>query len=155
MRQDKQSPEDTMLRTALENMRYKSCTPQDIDFLRTRIAGKGPNDPKLAQKRFRNVSIITALNAQKDKINELGCNRFAAENDQALTSFYSIDKWKDPDERKGQKGHGRQKQKPVDPARKKMYCHRIYSRYCGSNLMHRPISTYLPNSLCVWVCQSC
>ena len=73
MRQAQQSAEDSMLRTALENMRYKSCTPEDITFLRTRIAGKGPNDPKLAQKRFRNVSVITACNAQRDKINELGC----------------------------------------------------------------------------------
>jgi hypothetical protein len=119
MRQDKQSPEDTMLRAALENMRYKSCTPQDISFLRTRIAGKGPGDPKLAQKRFRNVSIITALNAQKDKINELGCDRFAAENNQTLTSFYSIDKWRNPDEGKGQKRHGRTNKNLVDPARKK------------------------------------
>ncbi|KIM74021.1 hypothetical protein PILCRDRAFT_80473, partial [Piloderma croceum F 1598] len=31
MRQSKQSPEDTMMRTALENMRYKSCTSEDID----------------------------------------------------------------------------------------------------------------------------
>ena len=108
-----------MLRAALENMRYKSCTPQDISFLRTRIAGKGPGDPKLAQKRFQNVSIITALNAQKDKINELGCNRFAAENNQTLTSFYSIDIWRNPDEEKGQKRHGRTNKNLVDPARKK------------------------------------
>jgi hypothetical protein len=90
MRQAQQSAEDSMLRTALENMRYKSCTPEDIAFLRTRIAGKGPNDPKLAQRRFRNVSVITAHNAQRDKINELGCKRFATENAQKLTSFYSI-----------------------------------------------------------------
>ena len=97
MRQDKQSPDDTKLRTALENIRYKSCTLQDIAFLRTRISGKGPDDPKLVQKAFRNVSIITAFNAQKDKINQLSCERFAAENNQTLTSFYSIDRWKDPE----------------------------------------------------------
>jgi hypothetical protein len=61
-------------------MRYKSCTSADIAFLQTRIAGRGPNDPKLAQKRFRNVSVIIARNAQKDMINELGIARFAAEN---------------------------------------------------------------------------
>jgi hypothetical protein len=77
MRQAEQSDEDTKLRTALENMRYKSCTLEDIAFLRTRIAGRGPNDPKLAQKRFRNVSIITGRNAERDMINELGCERFA------------------------------------------------------------------------------
>lgn len=50
MRQDKQSSDNTALRTALENMRYKSYTSKDIDFLRSCIAGRGPKDPKLAQK---------------------------------------------------------------------------------------------------------
>jgi hypothetical protein len=117
MRQAEQSEEDTKLRTALENMRYKSCTPQDIAFLRTRIAGRGPNDPKLAQQRFRNVSIITGHNAQRDKINELGCERFASENNQTLTSFYSIDRWRNPDDRR--KGaSGRSKKTLIDPVRK-------------------------------------
>jgi hypothetical protein len=53
-------------------MRYAACTPEDIKFLKTRIAGRCPGQPKLADKTFRNVSIITALNAQKDRINELG-----------------------------------------------------------------------------------
>ena len=92
MRQAKQTPEDASLRIALENMRYKSCTPDDIKFLCTRIAGRGPNDPKLAQKRFRNVSVITAHNAQRDKINEVGTEQFAAENNQVLHSCYSIDR---------------------------------------------------------------
>jgi hypothetical protein len=70
----------------------------------------------LAQKRFRNVSIITARNAQKDRINELGCERFAAENNQTLTSFYSIDRWKNPDQ--GEKrGSGRPKKILLDPVR--------------------------------------
>lgn len=116
MRQAQQSAKDSKLRTALENMRYKSCTPEDIAFLRTRIAGKGPNDPKLAQKRFRNVSVITARNAQRDRINELGCEQFAAENAQKLTSFYSIDQWRNPDESRGRKG--RPKKPLIDPVRK-------------------------------------
>ena len=33
--------------------------------------------PKLAEKRFRNVSMITAWNAQKDRVNKLGTIRFA------------------------------------------------------------------------------
>ncbi|KZP08234.1 hypothetical protein FIBSPDRAFT_914319 [Athelia psychrophila] len=37
---------------------------------------------------FRNVSIITARNAQKDRINQLGCHRFAEENNQLLALFY-------------------------------------------------------------------
>ena len=92
--------EDTKLRTALENMKYKYCTPEDITFLRTRIAGKGPDDPKLDQKRFRNISVIMGHNVERDRINELGSEMFAAENNQTLTSFYSIDRWKNPDESK-------------------------------------------------------
>ncbi|KIM85526.1 hypothetical protein PILCRDRAFT_34075, partial [Piloderma croceum F 1598] len=63
MRQKTQTVEDAKLRTALENMRYAACTPEDI---------KRFEQPKLSTKEFRNVSIITALNAQKDRINELG-----------------------------------------------------------------------------------
>lgn len=98
MRQNKISPEDMKMRTALENMRYKACTPDDIAFLRTRVAGPGKCRPKLAEKRFRNISIITALNAQKDKINELGAERFARETGQVLTNFYSHDRWTEYEE---------------------------------------------------------
>jgi len=79
-------------------MRYKSCTSEDIEFLSSRIAGKGPDDPKLSQKAFRNVSIITAFNAPKDRINQLGCERFAAENQSRFDLFYSMDRWKNPEE---------------------------------------------------------
>lgn len=41
--------------------------------------------------KFRNVSIITALNAQKDKINELGSRKFAEETGQELITFYAND----------------------------------------------------------------
>lgn len=92
-------------------------TPDDIRFLRSRIAGRGPRDPKLAQKRFRNVSIITARNTQKDRINQLGCERFAAENNLTLTSFYSIDRWRDPDEAKKKRAPGRPKKTMLDPVR--------------------------------------
>ena len=50
MRQTNQSSSDVKLRIALENMRYKACTPNDIQFLRTCIAGNHPGKPKLAQK---------------------------------------------------------------------------------------------------------
>jgi len=52
MRQKIQSYEDAKLQKALENMRYKACPSENIVFLRSRIAGRGPNDQKLAQKRF-------------------------------------------------------------------------------------------------------
>ena len=94
MRQQHQSVEDSKLRVCLENMRYKSCTKEDIEFLESRIAGNSIKGPKLTSSRFRNASIITAWNAQKDRINELGCKRFAEDNNRELTSFYSIDNWK-------------------------------------------------------------
>ena len=65
MRQKLQSLEDAKFCKALENMRY----------------------------RFRNVSIITAWNSQKDRINELGSAQFAKETNQPLVDFYSTDKW--------------------------------------------------------------
>jgi hypothetical protein len=72
LRQSKQTVEDAKLRTAFENMRYTTCTLKDITFLKSRIAGRRSNQPKLSNKDFRNVFIITVLSAQKDKINELG-----------------------------------------------------------------------------------
>ena len=92
MRQRSQTPGDAKLRKALENLRYKSCTPEDIDLLYTRVAGRGPNKPKLNQHRFRNISVITALNSYRDGINELGVERFATEEKQNLITFYSVDK---------------------------------------------------------------
>src|SRR6267378_4365561 len=47
MRQKTQTAEDAKLRTALENMRYAACTPEDIKFLKSRIAGRRPEQPKL------------------------------------------------------------------------------------------------------------
>ena len=44
----------------------------------------------MTEKQFRNVSIITTLNSQKDEINKLRSERFAAETKQYLTHFYSI-----------------------------------------------------------------
>ena len=96
MRQKTQTAEDNKLRTALENMRYAACTHEDIKFLKTRIAGRRPDQPKLSDKEIRNVSIITALNAQKDRLNELGSVRFAAETGQTLTHFFSIDRFGNP-----------------------------------------------------------
>src|SRR6202050_1221781 len=52
MRQRSQTPADAKMRTALENMRYSACTPEDISFLQTRIAGRHPDQPKLAAKDF-------------------------------------------------------------------------------------------------------
>ncbi|KAF5385898.1 hypothetical protein D9615_002210 [Tricholomella constricta] len=91
MRQSIQSAEDTKLRKALENMRYKSCTPEDLIFLRSRVSSKSPGKPSIIDKEFRNVSIITGLNRVKDAINGIGSERFAKETNQTLTHFYSED----------------------------------------------------------------
>ena len=105
MRQKLQTAGDAKFRKALENMRYKSCTDADIQLIRSRIAGRAPEKPKLADERFRHVSIITALNAHRDKINELAAIRFASDINMPLVTFYSIDKWKtqdnDNDKQKG------------------------------------------------------
>ena len=92
MRQKTQSSEDQKLRTALENMRYTACTPEDIEFLRSRIAGRDENHPKLNDEPFRNVSVITARNVQKDRINNEGAQRFASDHGAQLVHFYSSDR---------------------------------------------------------------
>ncbi len=92
MRQQKQSLEDGKLRTALENMRYGACTPEDIRFLESKIAGFRPEDPKLYASDVRNVSIITAWNSQKDALNQMGAKRFARDTGQTLHRFCSVDR---------------------------------------------------------------
>ena len=119
MRQKYQSLEDAKLRTALENMRYAACTAEDIKFLKSRVAGKRPEQPKLAEKQFRNISIITALNSQRDKINQMGVARFAAENKQNLVDFHSIDHIGTPPDPSVKKKRGRKpksaKSKDLNP----------------------------------------
>lgn len=92
MQQRCQSEDDAKLQTALENMRYGACTDADINFIRTRQANNGPTGPKLTDACFRNVSIITAWNIQKDKINEIGSARFAKDTGQVLSIFHSTDR---------------------------------------------------------------
>ena len=91
MRQQAQSVKDSQFREALTNMRYRACTPSDITFLKTLISSELPGRTSVNEKNFRNVSIITNLNSQKDEINRLGSLRFAAETGQALTHHFSID----------------------------------------------------------------
>ncbi|KAF9455408.1 hypothetical protein BDZ94DRAFT_1205770 [Collybia nuda] len=91
MRQIHQTPDDAKFRCALENMRYKACTPEDIAFLRTRISSNSPGRSSITDKKFRHVSIITRYNVHKDAINAIGVNRFALETNQSVTHFYSED----------------------------------------------------------------
>ena len=88
MRQKTQSIEDAKLRTALENMRYKACTVEDINFLRTRISSNLPDCASICDRVFRDVSIITGTNLHKDEINKLGALRFAQETGQNLVDFF-------------------------------------------------------------------
>jgi hypothetical protein len=92
MRQTTQTEADAKLRTALENMRFGACTPDDIEFLRTRVASDRPGHPHLDTKEYRNVSVITGLNIHKDMINDDGVRRFAQDTGQELVEFYSVDK---------------------------------------------------------------
>ena len=72
-------------------MWFKACTHADIAFLNTLVSNKAKGRSHVSQKEFRNVSIITALNSQKDEINHLGSLRYAAETSQDLHHFLSQD----------------------------------------------------------------
>ncbi|KAI5886735.1 uncharacterized protein SCHCODRAFT_01175257 [Schizophyllum commune H4-8] len=91
MRMRSATPEDRAMARALANMRYAACTLEDITFLRSRVVGSNPFAPSLSDPKFRDVSIITAWNSEKDAFNELGAKRFAEDTGQELTSFYSCD----------------------------------------------------------------
>ena len=69
MRQTQQTKNDDKLQKALLNMRYKDCTLEDIQFLRTCITSQLLGRPSITAPEFRFVSIITAKNAQKDEVN--------------------------------------------------------------------------------------
>ncbi|KAF9033548.1 hypothetical protein BJ165DRAFT_1357087, partial [Panaeolus papilionaceus] len=83
-------PKEEAFRRALENLRYYACTDDDIALFRGCIPRQNPT-LSLDDKRFKNVSIITALNRDKDSINDTCATRFADEHGQNLHSFYSVD----------------------------------------------------------------
>jgi len=92
MRQTEMSEDDKKFRTALSNMRYAACTEDDLEFLKTLHVNGNVKERTLTNPKFRNVSVITSLNTQKDQINESCSMRFAKDTGQHLTHFYSIDK---------------------------------------------------------------
>ncbi len=61
MRQTSQTQDDTKFRTVLENMRYRNCTTNDIEYLHD-LTSSSSVSQKLDDDCFRNVSVITALN---------------------------------------------------------------------------------------------
>ncbi|TFK59133.1 hypothetical protein BDN72DRAFT_781172, partial [Pluteus cervinus] len=91
MRQSVDSVEDQKFRTALTNLRYKACTPEDLEFFDTRVHTNHTQGPSICADRFRNISIITGYNATRDKLNEMGTIRWAEEHQQDLYDFYSDD----------------------------------------------------------------
>jgi hypothetical protein len=92
LRQKGLSLEDKVFCVALENMRFACCTESDIELLRTCVATSNTGQ-LLDDPNFRNVSIITAHNQDRDTVNDAGCVLFAQDNDLQLSHFYSCDCW--------------------------------------------------------------
>ncbi|KAF5348958.1 hypothetical protein D9758_014201 [Tetrapyrgos nigripes] len=90
-RQTGSSIRDVKFRQALENMRYKQCTAEDITLLRSLISDPSNESRSIDNPRFWNTSIILTYNKHKDVANELGTKRFAAETGQMLAHFFSED----------------------------------------------------------------
>ncbi|KAH7870205.1 uncharacterized protein C8R40DRAFT_1057559, partial [Lentinula edodes] len=91
MRNQGESNEDKKFRKALENMRYKACTTDDIRFLNTLVSSPKTGRHYIGARPWRDAPIIVGENKQKDEINRLGCIRFASDTKQQLTDFYSDD----------------------------------------------------------------
>ncbi|KAF5366096.1 hypothetical protein D9757_012699 [Collybiopsis confluens] len=91
MRNTGESDIDIKFRTALENMRYKACTPDDIRFLKSLVSSDKPGRHYIGAMPWHEAPLIVGENKQKDEINRMGCIRFAQETDQQLTHFYSAD----------------------------------------------------------------
>ncbi len=91
MRQKHQSRQDARFRQALENMRYKSCTVTDVQFLKSLVISTIENGREGIWRQMGNTSIITGLNTNRDVINDIGVRRFAEERNLHLVEFYSED----------------------------------------------------------------
>lgn len=91
MRQTGLSTNDVHFREALQQLRFRACTAEDRALIRSRIAGSHP-ELSLDSPQYKDVSVITARNRDKDEINRNNAARFAAENGQKLETFYSVDK---------------------------------------------------------------
>jgi hypothetical protein len=107
MRQRSQTEHDAKFRQALENMRYKACTDDDVRLLKAHVVGSRADRPNLSDPNFHDVSIITSYNAYRNTINRLGSRRFAQETNQTLVDFYSVDKWCSANNKKGTSGRKR------------------------------------------------
>ncbi|KAJ3965602.1 hypothetical protein EV361DRAFT_810428 [Lentinula raphanica] len=91
MRNQSNTTQDNQYRKALENMRYKSCTKEDIKCLNGLVSANKPNRHYIGLEPWRSAPIIIGENKQRDEINRLGAMRFASDTNQKLISFYSED----------------------------------------------------------------
>ena len=103
MRQRGLTEGDVSLRMALKNMRYKFCSSEDKQYLNTR---KIEHFPDILSTLCENgTSIITALNSQRDEINEKGSKKFASITSQQLSPFRSLDTWSSTNSPSGSDGN--------------------------------------------------
>ncbi|KAJ3481995.1 hypothetical protein NLI96_g7290 [Meripilus lineatus] len=93
MRQLGVSRVDIAFRSMLENLRYGACTNDDIKLIKSRVLGTNLPVSIMDRAEFRNVSILTAINSHRDAINNRASVRYARDNEQQLTKFYSVDNW--------------------------------------------------------------
>ncbi|PPR07987.1 hypothetical protein CVT24_002699 [Panaeolus cyanescens] len=91
MRQLGDSLEERAFQTALQNLRFKACTEKDYNLLKSRVPKHNPS-LSLNSEPWKNVSIITARNCDKDLFNSIHAERFANEIGQQLHTFYSEDR---------------------------------------------------------------
>ncbi|KAJ3965254.1 hypothetical protein EV361DRAFT_781854, partial [Lentinula raphanica] len=91
MRNQGESKQDNQYQKALENMRYKACTKDDIKCLNDLVSANKPNRHYIALEPWQSAPIIIGENKQRDEINRLGAMRFATDTNQKLTYFYSED----------------------------------------------------------------
>ncbi|KAJ7133230.1 hypothetical protein C8R44DRAFT_560222, partial [Mycena epipterygia] len=138
MRQTTTSEDDTKLRTALSNMRYGACTKEDLAYLESRTISRRPGHPNYTDVRLRNVSIITGLNSQKDKINQLGCEKFADETNQELIHFYSDDVLCDGADERKPKGVRKKKTVQKKKVLDKIDQQQLWDAWPSSTNLHIP-----------------
>ncbi|OBZ78025.1 hypothetical protein A0H81_02091 [Grifola frondosa] len=118
MRQRGMSAEDIAFKHALSNLRYKSCTPDDLALLRGRVIRPSCSERTLDAPRFKDVSIITPRNAHRDAINAFNIDRFAADHGKPLHHFHSIDTYAPVHEGASVRKTQRRMASVADPIRK-------------------------------------
>jgi hypothetical protein len=91
MRQNRSSREDDKFRIMLGNLRYKSCTNEDLNYLQSRTVTQ-TNQNHLLTEDFKDVPIITGRNVQRDKINLLCSEKYISEQGSECHNFYSVDR---------------------------------------------------------------